>query len=662
MKGFFNWIDDRTGIAKLTREALFERIPGGARWRYVWGSTLSFAIMVQFITGIFLWMGYSSSATTAWESVYYIQNEMSFGSLLRGIHHWTAQIMVILLVLHLVQVVIDSAYRAPREFNFWFGVILLFITLAISLTGYLLPWDQKGFWATKVATNLAGIVPLIGEDLQKIIIGGSDYGHHTLTRFFALHAGVLPGALVALIVVHIYLFRRHGITEAKPATRAGALYYWSVLGVAFASLTVMAFIFKDNAKPWVPWSIAVVFAAIVVRIAFLFMRGKDDDSARRPRRDGMFWPDQILRDAIACVAVMAAVLFFVFWKGTELTAPADPSQPYNAARPDWYFMALFQLLKFPVFEGALGLVIGAIVVPSLLVTAVFMMPLIGGAKIGHWVNVVMLYLLIGGFAVLTAMGFNHDANDKEYQLSVAHAHADAERLNELISMNGGIPPAGALTLLYKDPKIRGPKLFAANCASCHPYGDGDGMGGEVKEPTAPDLKGVGSQQWIAGLLDVNRYVSAEYFGNTTFKDGKMAGHLEEIEMLPDDIDAVSAALASEARVHGYTVPQGGQEFIDSGFDLMFEDLECADCHGIQGEDEGKGPSLTGYMSRDWMVRFIGNPSHADFYGKKNDRMPSFLSMKKEDGTVKPGQLSAQDVELIVDWLRQEWPRSGDAQH
>lgn len=661
MKEFFNWIDDRTGIAKLTREALFERVPGGARWRYVWGSTLSFAIMVQFITGIFLWMGYSSSATTAWESVYYIQNEMSFGWLLRGIHHWTAQIMVILLILHLVQVVIDSAYRAPREFNFWFGVILLFITLAISLTGYLLPWDQKGFWATKVATNLVGIVPVIGGDLQKIIIGGSDYGHHTLTRFFALHAGVLPGALVALVVVHIYLFRRHGITEAKPATRAGALYYWCLLGVVFAALTVTAFIFEEVSKQWVPWIVSGVFAGIVVRIAFLLIRGSDDDSASRPKRDGMFWPDQILRDAIACAAVMAAVLFFVFWKSTELTAPADPSQPYNAARPDWYFMSLFQMLKFPVFKGALGLLIGAIIVPSILVTAVFLMPLIGKSRIGHWVNVVMLYLLIGGFVVLTAMGFNHDANDEDYKRGVANAHADAKRLNELILINGGIPPAGALTLLYSDPKIRGARLFAANCASCHPHGGGDGMGGEVKEPSAPDLKGVGSREWIAGLLDHKRYTSAEYFGNTKFKEGKMAGHLDDIEMLQADIDAVSAALASEGRVAGYSLPEGGQKFIDSGFDLMFNDLECADCHGIQGEDEGKGPSLTGYMSREWMVNFVGNPAHEDLYGKKNDRMPSFLSMKKEDGTVKEGQLSRQDVELIVGWLRGEWPKAGDVE-
>ena len=220
--------------------------------------------MVQFITGVFLWMAYSPSASTAWESVYYIQNEMQFGWLLRGIHHWTAQIMVVLLVFHLVQVVIDSAYRAPREFNFWFGVILLFITLATSLTGYLLPWDQKGFWATKVATNLAGVVPVIGGDIQQVVVGGSDYGHHTLTRFFALHAGILPGSLVLLIVVHIYLFRKHGITEAKPATKVGSLYYWYFAALCLLGLTAAAFLYRDSNPRWVLWiPSALTFATIL---------------------------------------------------------------------------------------------------------------------------------------------------------------------------------------------------------------------------------------------------------------------------------------------------------------------------------------------------------------------------------------------------------------
>src|SRR6266446_5887079 len=151
MKVLFDWVDRRTGCRKLVHEALYENVPGGARWRYVWGSTLTFTLVVQFITGIFLWMGYSPSSQTAWESVYYIQDVMTGGWLLRGLHHYTAHAMIVLLALHLMQVVIDGAYKAPREVNFWFGLILLQLVLALSLTGYLLPWDQKGYWATKVA-------------------------------------------------------------------------------------------------------------------------------------------------------------------------------------------------------------------------------------------------------------------------------------------------------------------------------------------------------------------------------------------------------------------------------------------------------------------------------------------------------------------------------
>src|SRR6266508_3858895 len=170
MKGLLDWLDQRTGYRKLAREALYERVPGGARWRYVWGSTLVFTLSVQVISGLFLWMAYSPSSQTAWESVYYIQHEMTAGWLLRGIHHYTASIMNVLLVLHLMQVVIDGAYKAPREVNFWFGLAMLMLVLALSLTGYLLPWDQKGFWATKVTTNLAGITPIIGPFLQKLIV------------------------------------------------------------------------------------------------------------------------------------------------------------------------------------------------------------------------------------------------------------------------------------------------------------------------------------------------------------------------------------------------------------------------------------------------------------------------------------------------------------
>ena len=663
MKALFSWLENRTGIGAITKEALLERVPGGARWRYVWGSTLTFAIMIQFITGVFLWMAYSPSASTAWESVYYIQNELTFGWILRGIHHWTAQIMVVLLILHLVQVVIDSAYRAPREFNFWFGVILLFITLATSLTGYLLPWDQKGFWATKVATNLAGVVPLIGDDLQKVVIGGTDYGHHTLTRFFALHAGILPASLIALIGVHIYLFRRHGITEAKPATRVGALYYWYLIGVGSAGLAYAAYQFKDSNPSWVLWIPTLLTVSIIVRIVFLHLHGKDDNSARRPKRDGMFWPDQIFRDAIACFAVLGAVLFFVFWQGTELTSPADPSQPYNAARPDWYFMSLFLMLKFEPFQGEFGLVLGAIIVPGILSSMLFMMPLIGLKKIGHWVNVVLLYVLIGGFVVLTVMAFKKDASDPAFIADVDKAHEQVDRVQELIEFNDGIPPEGALSLLYSDPLTQGPRLFATNCASCHAYGydnDGTPLDGTNKKlsdkQSAPDLKGVGSREWISKVLTVEHYKSDQFFGNTKFKDGKMLEFLVDTELEEEDVEGLAAALSSEAKLKSQSdIDNNDTELIANGFEWMGEDeLACTDCHKIKGDGGKKGPDLTGYMSRQWLIDFIGNSSHDRFYGDDNDRMPNFLDAVDAEGEIKPGKLNQKSVELIVDWLRGEY--------
>ena len=141
---------------------LFENIPGGRAGATCGAARCRSRFVVQLITGFFLWMAYSPSAQTAWESVYYIQNEMLGGWLLRGIHHFMAQAMMVLLVLHLMQVVIDGAYKAPREVNFWFGVVLLQMVLGLSLTGYLLPWDQKGYWATKVATNISAIAPASG--------------------------------------------------------------------------------------------------------------------------------------------------------------------------------------------------------------------------------------------------------------------------------------------------------------------------------------------------------------------------------------------------------------------------------------------------------------------------------------------------------------------
>jgi ubiquinol-cytochrome c reductase cytochrome b subunit len=225
MNKLINWLETRTGFKAIMHEALYERVPGGARWRYVWGSTLVFTFTLQVITGFMLWSAYSPSTRTAWESVYYIQHEMYLGNIIRGLHHYAAQAMVVLMAIHLVQVIIDGAYKAPREMNFWLGIVLMMIVLGLSLTGYLLPWDQKGYYATQVTTNIMSASPGVGREVQVLAQGGSDYGHLTLTRFFAMHAGILPTLLVAFLALHVYVFRRHGLTVHDPK-RAPDTTFW----------------------------------------------------------------------------------------------------------------------------------------------------------------------------------------------------------------------------------------------------------------------------------------------------------------------------------------------------------------------------------------------------------------------------------------------------
>jgi ubiquinol-cytochrome c reductase cytochrome b subunit len=598
MNRLWAWFDQRTGCQQLVRAALYENVPGGARWRYVWGSTLAFTFALQIITGLSLWLAYSPSSQTAWESVYFIQYQMTGGWFVRGLHHCTAHVMNVLLVLHLMQVVIDGAYKAPREMNFWFGLGLLLLVLFLSLTGYLLPWDQKGFWATKVATNIMGITPLIGPYLQHIVIGGPDYGHHTLTRFFALHAGILPALLVLLIATHVYLFRRHGLTAKEPK--------------------------------------------------------------RRP--DCAFWPDQVLKDTVACLTVLAAILVLVFkprWTGAdlgvELGAPADPSEPYSAARPEWYFLFLFQFLKY--FPGGTE-VWGAMVIPSLIMAIVFAMPFLGRWRLGHRFNVGFLGVMTCGIAALTCLALVDDQRHPEFQLAVRSAHEQAERVKTLAETQG-IPAAGAATLLRADPFVQGPKLFARNCASCHRFAGTDGLGQPCKDPPqAADLAGYASRPWLAGLLDPAKVDSPAYFGGNAHHNGEMAKFVRNnvSAFSPErkaQLDKILAAVSAEAQLksqreledHQAAIIQEGREMLADG------KLRCTECHRFHKSDDATiGPDLTGYGSREWLISLIANPAHPRFYGKWNDRMPRF----GEDRVLDP-----QSISLIADWLRGDWFESVD---
>ena len=659
MKAVLDWIDDRTGIRRITREALFENIPGGARWRYVWGSCLTFAILVQFITGIMLWMFYSPSANSAWESVHYLQENVPGGEWLRGIHHWTSQFMIVLLILHLVQVLVDGAYQAPREFNFWFGLALLGVTMGLGLTGYLLPWDQKGYWATEVAANIVGNTPLIGDQAKQLLIGGNEAGHHTLTRFFALHAGVLPALLIGLIVLHIYLFRKHGITPAAPRTAASIRQFWWVCFLVMAFALVMVVLnwdsFPVGAKPLVGLIPGTLAGLCALRLLYLHARRipLEKDGTHKPRRgDACFWPDQVLRDAIACGAVLIGILLFVRLVGTELSAPADPSENYAAARPDWYFMALFALLK------EFDLMTGAFIIPGMVAGVIFLMPFIGRRRIGHRFNLVFIVLVLGGFVHYTLLAFTHDWTSEEHKLAVAEAHREAERIKVLAKSPDGIPPEGAITLLRNDPLTQGPKLFSQNCASCHTYDGHDGRGRpRGSEQSASDLKGFAGRGWTEDILKAETYVHPNYMGATKLIEGsRMLKYLRGdlyADLPSEELRAMAVALSAEAGLKSQLEQDTTDaKIIEEGRELIA--IECTDCHVYRGEGES-GIDLTGYGSYEWQLAFIRNPGHERFYGKRNDRMSIFGPKYKEDGTLeRPAQLTDREIGFIVDWLRGDW--------
>ncbi|HEX2676802.1 MAG TPA: cytochrome b N-terminal domain-containing protein [Polyangiales bacterium] len=560
LSGISNWLDERTGYKALMSHALDEEIAGGARFAYVFGSALLVLFICQVITGFMLMATYTPGINSAWSSVFYLQHKVSNGWFIRGMHSYGAQSMVVVLGMHLLQVATYGAYKKPREVTWWFGLGLLGVLQGLALTGYLLPWDQKGYWATKVATNIAGTLPVLGPTVQTLIVGGTEYGQATLTRFYVLHVGVLPATLALLAVAHLALFRRHGATPPHGA----------------------------------------------------------DLSKKEP-----FYPGQLARDVIFAVVV----LFVIGWltastHGAHLDAPADPTADYPP-RPEWYFLFLFQLLKY--LPGSLEL-LGTVVLPGLAGAALFVLPFLDRGE-SNSVRARLPYLapiFLGAVAVvlLTLQSKREDAADATFQHAQHSAHLRAERAIALAQK--GIPPGGPLEMLASDPMTRGADVYAQNCAKCHVL-RGEG------EYDAPVHTGFGSRAWITGMIHEPQ--NARYFGRTHIDDMKSMDKIG-----PDNVKAVVEFLFAEGREPqdppvDEALAKRGQE--------VFHD-KCMDCHVYKGEgaEEFDGPNLTGYASRTWIAQQVAKPEQA--YPAELNEMTAFA-----------GDLSEHDIQMVAAFLRQQ---------
>jgi len=213
------YVDERTGLSPFLRGFLYRKTPRGNTWFYTLGSATMFAFLSQAVTGVFLAMYYEPDPSRAYDSASHITNEVFLGELVRGMHRWGSTVMIILIFLHMGRVFIFGAYKYPREINWVIGVVLLVLTLAMGFTGYLLPFDQRSFWATVVGVNINASGPVMGPYLADFLRGGAEFGQSTLSRFYAIHMLLIPGLIAALIGAHLYLVSKLG-TTAPPWLKA----------------------------------------------------------------------------------------------------------------------------------------------------------------------------------------------------------------------------------------------------------------------------------------------------------------------------------------------------------------------------------------------------------------------------------------------------------
>jgi quinol-cytochrome oxidoreductase complex cytochrome b subunit/mono/diheme cytochrome c family protein len=553
------WLEDRTGISSLFHKIMDEPVKGGAKWSYVFGSALVIVFIMQIASGVILATGYSASTTDAWGSVYYIQHKTVSGWFVRGMHNIGSSAMIILTVLHMVQILIFGAYRKPRELNWISGIIMLFIVLGFGLTGYLLPWDQKGYWATQVATSIMGLIPGIGEFIKGVIQGGNDYGNLTLTRFYSFHVFFLPAGLLTFLIIHIYLFRRHGVTP-----------HWKTSKLEL----------KKKTQP--------------------------------------FWPDQVFKDIVISVIIFVVMALVVWYRhGAELQSPADPSSNY-IARPEWYFLFLFQLLKY--FEGELE-VVGAIIVPSIVAALIIAFPFIDRAKSRSPLKRLPVLGCFGaglaGVVFLTVMSILSDSRDER----IIQQKEDSEKLAHVaIELAGlGIPLQGGTSVFMNDPLYAGEKLFRQHCIVCHTF---EGEGGN----SAPDLSMYNSKSW---LMDFFRNPnSPKYYGNTKLD------FMPEYELEEAELSYLIEFLLAQAELDKVIDPA-----LKKTGEIILQENGCNNCHAYDGKGGGLAPTLDAFASDKWLRGIIENPGQKEYFGQFNE-MPAYKD-----------KLSKQEIDNLVYFLQ-----------
>ncbi len=438
---FVNWLDQRTGVRHLTREALDEPIPGGARWAYVLGSGLLYILLSQIATGVFLAMYYVASADHAHTTVEYITKQVTAGSFIRSLHMYGSSAMVVTLVAHMAQTYFFGSYKGRREILWLSGLILFALVIGMAFTGYLLPWDQKAFFATAVGTNIAGEVPIIGDWLKELMRGGTEMGTLTLSRFFVAHVFLIPGCIFAFVAAHIFLFRKAG-----------------------------------SAGPM------------------------DEHPFEPKQQTEQFYPKQVIMDIVFATILVGTLGLLSYLSPVELGPKANPADTSFLPRPEWYYLPIFQWLKY--WNGA-SAIIGIVVIPGIIAALLVALPFLD-RKLERrpWKRPVASFSFAIVICSLIFLGWqsgHEDASDPAVAKQLTKQSEETAAFMKAPftpELSGGTLTAQNAALL--DPQaMLGKKLYANNsCDGCH----GENANGT---DVGPKLIGIGTKfdrAKIIGLL------------------------------------------------------------------------------------------------------------------------------------------------------------------
>ena len=446
---FVQWLDQRMGMDALLHEALDEPIPGGASWAYVFGSGLLFLFVSQIITGICLALYYVPSADHAHTVVSYIVKEVTSGSFIRSIHAYGSSGIIILLVLHIGQTILYGSYKGRRELLWLSGCILLALMLGMAFTGYLLPWDEKAYFASAVGTNLISEVPFIGPPLQQLVRGGDQMGTLTISRFYVLHVFVLPALLIGFIAAHVFFFRKAGA--------AGPIQ-------------------EDPVRPKLP--------------------------------PVPFYPRQVIIDAVFAIVLIGILALIAIRIPMDLGPAANPADTAFLPRPEWYYRPAFQWLKYLSGQWSL---IGGIILPALLALIFAGVPFLDRRlERRPWRRPIVVggfFLFLVAYTSLGVASYMDDQRDPGVAAQMDKQEEDAKTFMQKPFVAETAAGSASAALASADPKVlKGLAIFQAqSCNSCH--GDG-GVGTAAAGP----LTGVGQKytdsQVIALLRSPNDKMSA----------------------------------------------------------------------------------------------------------------------------------------------------------